>query len=62
MYCVILIVCSMSHDNFNYVDFIRVFEDFNELNITVIVKVITAVVTSQARYLGIFLLRYVFTE
>lgn len=51
----------MSHDNFNYVDFIHVFEDFNELNITVIVKVIT-VVTSQARYLGIFLLRYVFTE
>lgn len=43
----ILIVCSVSHDHFNYVDFIHTFEDFNGLNITVIVKIIMAAATSQ---------------
>lgn len=37
----------MSHDHFNNVIFIRVFEDFNKLNVIVIVEIVTAVVTSQ---------------
>lgn len=46
MYCdIIFILWSMFSAHFNYVDFINLFEDFNELNITVIVK-IRAVATS----------------
>lgn len=51
----ILIVCSMSHNHFNYLDFIYVFEDFNGLNITVIVKIIMAVVTSQTPVIWVYL-------
>lgn len=55
MYCdIILIVCSMSHDHFNYVDFIHVFENFNGLNVTMIVEIITAVVTSQTLVIWVY--------
>lgn len=57
----ILIVCSMSHDHFNYLDFIYVFEDFNGLNITVIVNN-GSCDKSDSCYLGIPLLRYTVTE
>jgi len=52
----------MSQVHFNYVDFIHVFEDFNALNITVIIKIIMAVSTSQTCYLAVFILKYTFTE
>lgn len=45
----------MSHDHFNYVDLIHIFEDFNGLNVTVITKIMT-VVTSQTLVIMCFYL------
>lgn len=59
MYCdIIFIVWHMPWAHFNYVAFIHLFEDFNELNITVIVKIRAL----DCCYLGVFLLGYTFTE
>lgn len=60
---VVTIVCSLSHVHFNYIEFIHIFEHFNELNCTVIVKIIMEVVASRnLTFLDLFLLRYRFTE
>lgn len=51
-------VCILSRVHLNYMEFFHIFEHFNELNCTVIVKIIMKVVASRnLTFLDLFLLK-----